>query len=44
MDGIQMPQGYRATKTRHFTFYLQVSIDLKFPKKVAANFFSVLTY
>ena len=25
-------------------FYHEVTIDLKFPKKVAANYFSILTY
>ena len=44
MDGIQLPQGYRATKRRHFTFYHQAVIGLKFTKKVAANYFLILTY
>ena len=44
MDGIQLPQGYRATKRRHFTFYHQAVIGLKFTKKVAANYFLILTH
>ena len=40
MDGVQLPQVYRATTRRYFTFYHQVTtIDLKCPKKVAANYF-----
>ena len=44
MDGIQLRQGYRATVRRDFTLYHKVTIDLKFPEKVAANYFSILIY
>ena len=44
MDGIQLRQGYRATVRRDFTLYHKVTIDLKFPEKVAANYFSILMY
>ena len=44
MDRVQLPQGYRAATRRQFTFYHYVTIDLKFPKKVAANYISILTY
>ena len=38
MDGFQVPQGYRATTRRHFTFYHRVTIDLKFPQKLLLFF------
>ena len=39
MDGFQVPQGYRATKRKHFTFYHYVNSDLKFPEKSCCGLF-----
>ena len=44
MDGVQLPRGYRTTTKRDFTFYHEVTIDRRFPKTVAVNYLSILTY
>ena len=38
MDGVQLPQGYRATMRRHFTFITSLPSILSFSKKVATIF------
>ena len=39
MDGFQVPQGYRATTRRHFTFYHYVNNDLKFSEESCCRLF-----
>ena len=39
MDGVQLPQGYRATTRRHSTFTTKLPSILSFPKKFLPTIF-----